>query len=152
MNRKELVRAVATAMRERDIKKSISLPKQVFHISDDDGNTKDFVLRKTDKRVLYTVEDIEAIIDSCIYVMIEALKRGEKIAFRGFGVLGLKYYKPTVHKHVATKEEVYIKGHYVPKFYIGDDLRRAAKIYEVSLGESMSDSDASAETASVGDL
>ena len=55
MNRKEFARRVATLMREKDIRKPVSIPKQVFHISDDEGNSRDFVVRKTDKSVQFTI-------------------------------------------------------------------------------------------------
>lgn len=60
MNRKELVRRIANVMRENNIRKPVSSQKQVFHISDDEGNTKDFVVKKTDKGVLFTYDDVEA--------------------------------------------------------------------------------------------
>ena len=58
MNRNEFVRRVTSVMRENDIRKPVSSPKQVFHISDDEGNSKDFVVRKTDKKVIFTIDDV----------------------------------------------------------------------------------------------
>jgi hypothetical protein len=51
MNRKELVRRAANVMRDNNIKKPVYSQKQVIHISDDDGNTKDFVIKKNDTGV-----------------------------------------------------------------------------------------------------
>lgn len=133
MNRKEFTRRVATIMRERNIRKPVIMPKQVFHITDDEGNKKDFAIRKTDKKVLFSVEDIETIIDVCLEVVRESLKRGEEISFRGFGVLGVQYRKPRVLKHVETQEETVAEARYVPKFYYGSELRMAAKLYGLSL-------------------
>jgi nucleoid DNA-binding protein len=139
MNRKELVRRVAAELRDGDIRKPISIPKQVFHISDDEGHSKDFVVRKTDKSVIYTVEDVEAIIDTCLAVIEDSIKHGEPITLRGFGTLGLRYRKPRVLKHVETGEEVTAEGRYVPRFYFGNDLRMAAKVYELSLADGLID-------------
>lgn len=117
-------------MRENDIRKAISIPKQVFHISDDEGNTKDFVIKKTDKRVLYTKDDIEAILEACQYVIKEALKAGEKITVRGFGSLELTYRKPLTVTNVLDGSKIEMDWRYVPKFICGNDLRRAAQVYE----------------------
>lgn len=137
MNRKELVRRIASVMRENNVRKPVSSPKQVFHISDDDGNTKDFVIRKTDKSVLFTADDVEAIVDACLFVIEEAMKRGEPVSIRGFGTLGLKYRKPRATKKLGTDEWVDIDARYVPKFTFGNDLRMCAKVYELSLQDNV---------------
>lgn len=133
MNRKEFVRGITSYLRNNNLRKAVSLPKQIFHISDNEGNTKDFIVRKTDKTVLYTVEDIEAIIDAFINVISDALKRGESISIRGFGTFGLKYRKPRATKKLGTNEWIDIDARYVPKFSFGNDLRMCAKLYELSL-------------------
>lgn len=139
MNRKELVRRVAAELRNGDIRKPVSIPKQVFHISDDEGHSKDFVVRKTDKSVLYTTDDVEAIVDTCLAVVADSIRHGEEITIRGFGTLGLRYRKPRVLKHVETGEEVTVEGRYMPRFYVGSELRMAAKVYELSLSDGLID-------------
>lgn len=139
MNRKELIRNVAAAMRENNIRKLISSPKQVFHISDDDGNQKDFIVKKSDKGVLYTVDDVEAVLDTCLAVIEEAMRRGEAVSVRGFGTLGLKYRKPRATKVPGTEEWVDIESRYIPKFTFGNDLRMCAKVYELSLADKQLD-------------
>ena len=133
MNRKELIRRTAGKMREKDIRKPVTMPKQVFHVSDDDGNKKDFVLRKSDKNVLFTVEDVEAVIDSCLEVISDALKHGETVTVKGFGSLGLRHYKPRSIRHVETGEEIIIPERYIPRFSFGNELRMCARVYELSL-------------------
>lgn len=133
MNRKNFIKCVSDILRENNIKKPVSIPKQVFHISDDEGNSKDFTIKKTDKSVIYTTDDISTIIDACICVIQNALKHGETISFHGFGSIGLNYRKPRMTKRVGTDENVIIEGRYVPKFSFGKDLRMCAKIYELSL-------------------
>ena len=133
MNRNEFVRRVTSVMRENDIRKPVSSPKQVFHISDDEGNSKDFVVRKTDKKVIFTIDDVEAVVDACLSVIADSLKRGEEISFRGFGSLGLKYRKPRATKKPGSEEWVEVTARYIPKFNFGNDLRMAAKMYELSL-------------------
>lgn len=135
MNRKEFVRSVAKAMREQELRKPVSIPKQVFHISDDEGNHKDFVVQKTDKNVLYTEADIELMLDACIGVTEDALKRGDNVTIRGFGSLGLKYRQERATKNPITKDWVKVAARYIPRFSFGNDLRMCAKIYELSLAE-----------------
>lgn len=133
MNRKEFTRRTAALMREKDIRKPISIPKQVFHISDDEGNSKDFVVKKVDKNAQYTIEDVESILDALLYVIEDAMKHGEEISIRGFGTLGLHYRKSRKLKHVGTGEDTVAEARYVPKFSPGHDLKLSAKIYELSL-------------------
>lgn len=133
MNRKEFANTVARVLRENNIRKAVSIPKQVFHISDDEGNSKDFTIKKVDKTVMFTAPDIDAILEACLYVAQEALKRGEPITFKNFGTLALNYRKPRSTKSLDTGEEIYIEGHYIPKFTFSDALRICGKVYELSL-------------------
>lgn len=137
MNKKDFIKCVSDLLRKNDIKKPVSIPKQVFHISDNEGNSKDFTIKKTDKSVLYTKDDVATIIDACLHVIQESLKRGEAISFHGFGTLGLNYRKPRTTKCVGTDNDVIIEGRYVPKFSFGNDLRMCAKIYELSLEDKL---------------
>jgi len=133
MNKKELIRRVAGTMREKDIRKLVSTKKQVFHISDDEGNSKDFTIKKSNKGVLFTVDDIEIVIENIISVIEEAIKHGEPISIHGFGTLGLHYRKARSTKHPDTGEPITVPARYIPKFDYGKDLRMCAKIYELSL-------------------
>lgn len=133
MVRKELIRRTADVLRENNIRKPISIPKQVFHISDDEGNYKDFTVKKVDKSVAFTVEDIEAVLDACQYVIQDAVKSGEDITLRGFGTLGKRYRKARVVKNVLDGQECEVAGHYVPWFYPGNDLVRCLQVYEQTL-------------------
>lgn len=151
MNRKELVRRIANVMRENDIRKPVSSQKQVFHISDDEGNSKDFVVKKTDKGVLFTYDDVEAVMDTCLAIIGDSLKKGESVSIRGFGTLSLNYRKPRVNKHPVTHEEVEVSGRYVPKFESGKDLKMCAKMYELSLEERLANYGSSESDEEEGD-
>lgn len=137
MNRKELVRRASNVLRDNNIKKPVYAQKQVLHISDDDGNTKDFVIKKNDNCVAFTTNDIDAIIDACIYVIQDALKHGDSISIRGFGSLGLHYRKARTTKHPTTGEDVEVDARYVPKFVSGNDLKLCAKMYELLMEEQL---------------
>lgn len=135
MNRKEFTRRTAMLMREKDMRKPISIPKQVFHISDDEGNERDFVIKKTDKSVQFTIDDIESVLDALLYVVDDAIRNGEEISIRGFGTLGLQYRKSRKLKHVGTGEDTVAEARFVPKFTSGHNLRMSARIYEQSLSD-----------------
>lgn len=141
MNRTEFIKNVSDELRANDIRKPISIPKQVFHISDDEGNSKDFTIKKIDKTAIYTKDDVDNIINACITVIEEALKQGDEVYIRGFGSLGLHYRKPRKTKMVNTDEEIVIPGRYIPKFSFGSDLRVCAKIYELTLNDKSSNNE-----------
>lgn len=135
MNRKELIRRIASAMREKNIRKLVSSPKQVFHISDDEGNSKDFVIRKSERSVIFTNDDVEAVIDTCLDVIKEALRQGETIAISGFGALGLHYRKPRYTYHPETGERVDVAGRYLPRLNPYKELKMCGKLYELGITE-----------------
>lgn len=135
MNKKELVSKVAEVLRSNNIRKPVSTPKQVFHISDDEGNQKDFVVKKTDKSVLYNTTDVSAIVDACLAVIEDSIKHGEEIYIHGFGALGVHKRAARTTKHPDTGEIVDVRARYVPKFSFGNNLRMAARMYEMSLDD-----------------
>lgn len=135
MNKKELISRVTEALRANNMRKPISVKKHTFHITDEDGNAADFHIKQQDKNVLYTVDDTANIIDACLAVILDAIKNGEEISIKGFGNLGLHYRAARRTKEPNSSEWCEIEAHYVPKFSYGNDLRMAAKLYEVSLGE-----------------
>ena len=129
MNLKGLASAVTQEMRKDGLRKRVSVPKTVFTISDGNGNEKDFTVKGGDKTVIYTVEDVEAVLETCIEVIKEALKEGEPVQVRGFGKLGVKYFKCRQTNNLNGEGTVEIKAKYVPKFTIGKDLKTCALIY-----------------------
>ncbi len=135
MNKKDLISRITEVLHDNNTRKPVTTPKQVFHISDDEGNKKDFVVRKTDKAVLYTTSDVTAILDACMSVIEDAIKRGEEVSVYGFGSLGVHRRAARTTKHPDTGEIVEVKARYVPKFSFGNNLRMAAKVYELSLDD-----------------
>lgn len=141
MNKKELAERVTGILRDNNIKKPIRTQKHTFHITDDDGNTADFVVKNQDKKVIYTRDDVSVVIDTCLAVIEDSLKHGEELNIRGFGVLGLHKRAPRRAKIPGTEDWCEVEGRYVPKFYLGNDLRMAARIYELSLDEKYANMD-----------
>ena len=135
MNRKQLVRGVAAALRERGVRKIVNYPKQVFHISDDNGNHKDFVVHQSERKYVFSIEDVDAILDVLLDVIKDALKQGDHVSVRGFGTLYMKYRKARRTKDPVNGEWVDIAGRFTPKFDFGNDLRYCARIYEAYVKE-----------------
>lgn len=141
MNKKEFSRKVAETLRNNDIRKPVISPKHVFHISDDCGNSKDFVVKQSDRNLLFTIMDVENIVDACLDVIIKLLANGDSITFRGFGTLGLRYRKGRRMRD-NSGEWIDCPPGFMPKLVCGKDLKRSAKLYEVSLQEKLNESEA----------
>ena len=135
MNKKELSSRVAEVLRENNVRKPVSVKKHTFHITDEEGNTADFHIKQQDKNVIYTVDDTMNVIDACIAVIVDALKNGEEISIKGFGNLGLHYRAARRTKEPNSGEWCEIEARYVPRFSYGNDLRMAARLYELSHAE-----------------
>lgn len=133
MNKRELVSTVTEVLKQNGVKKTIKMPKQRFTISDNEGNSREFTVKKSDKLVYLNMDDVTNVIDACIAVIENSLKKGESVTVHGFGSLGLHYRKARSTKRIDNGEEVAVPARYVPKFNYGNDLRLAAKIYESSL-------------------
>ena len=135
MNKKELSSRVAEVLRANNIRKPVSVKKQTLHITDEGGNTAEFHIKQQDKNVLYTVDDATNVIDACIAVIIDAIKNGEEISIKGFGSLGLHYRAARRTKEPNSGKWCEIEARYIPKFSYGNDLRMAARLYELSCAE-----------------
>lgn len=135
MNKKELISKIVDVLHENNIRKPTSAQKTTLHISDDYGNKSDFIIRKSDKGLLFTVNDVSAIIDACLAVIEDSIKHGENIAIHGFGTLGVHHRAARLTRHPDTGEVIRIDDRYVPKFTFGNTLRMAAKVYELSIKE-----------------
>ncbi len=133
MYKRDLVRGATMLLKESDTRKSVSVPKKVFHISDDDGNHKDFAVKSADKEVSYTMDDVENILNACLEVIKESLKNGEPVSIAGFGTFGLKYREPRSTRDINTGQPITIEGRYVPKFLFGEALRTSARVYGAML-------------------
>lgn len=129
MNKEELVRYATSLLRSGNARKPIRIQRHTFHISDDDGNVAHFVMKKQDKSVIYTIDDVRVILEALIQATEEAIKQGESVSIYGFGTLGLKWREPRETRDFKTGERVTIEGRYVPKFSFGNILRTCANVY-----------------------
>lgn len=132
MFQREFAGKVASFLRKEGVRKSVFTPKHTFHISDDEGNQKDFSVKGRERIIPYTADDVTKVIEACIEVAKEALKRGDDIAIKNFGSLGIHYRKA---RHVKSFDGVVriAEGRYCPKFNPGKDLKACAMAYQASL-------------------
>lgn len=141
MYRREFINTVAGLLRTNGIRKPVRSPKHVLHVSDDEGNHKDFVIKAVDRNAMYTIKDVENILDACVYVAKDALSHGDNVAINGFGNLGLKYYKPKVVRDPDGDGYMDIPARFLPRFSPGGEVRECAKIYEAYLRDKYGDAD-----------
>ena len=133
MNKKDLIEKVVAVLQANDVRKNIASQKTTLHISDDYGNTSDFVIKKSDSGLLFTNRDVNFIVDALLAVVEDSLKHGEEVSIHGFGSLGVHKRAARQTLHPTTGEPVEVDERYVPKFNFGNTLRMAAKVYELSL-------------------
>lgn len=129
MNKVDLISNVSEYLYANNKRKTVSIPRQVFTISTDSGQSHQFSVKPSNKEFRYTKEDVDAFLEALVYVIKESLKNGEEVSLQGFGTLGLKYRKPRWVYHPETGERIDVEGMYLPKFKFSGDLRRCASIY-----------------------
>lgn len=135
MNKKELTERIVSLLRDNDVRKNVAAQKTTLHISDDRGNSSDFIIRRSERGLQYTNKDVSAILEACLLIVEDAIKHGEDISIHGFGTLGVHQRAARTTVHPASGEPVQVSARYVPKFNFGNTLRLAAKVYEMSLAE-----------------
>lgn len=133
VQRSEVITRMAKLLRESGIKKTIKIPRHRFHITDDEGTTKDFYARESDKEIPYTVEDVATILEAFETVIQEALKNGEEVNMRGFGIFYLAHLATRVVTNVENGEKVIADSRYIPKFRAGVPMKRCGRIYQARL-------------------
>lgn len=129
MNQKEMTRRIAKILMDSKIKKKIIMPGYQIHLSDNFGNEQIFKSNTCSIDKKYTVQDVEIIMNTFLWVLSNALKDGEKVVFRGWFSVEPQYRKARKTKHPDTGEELIVDGHYIPKFKFGNWLKDAVTCY-----------------------
>ena len=63
-----------------------------------------------------TKVETETVIDGFLTTIIEALRNGERVEFRGFGSFSVKKRKPKKARNPGTGEEIFLPERFVPTF------------------------------------
>lgn len=134
MNKGELVNEVCERLRASGVRKVISSPKHVFHITDDEGNTCNFNVKRSDRRISFNQKDVLLILDTCLDVIEDILEDGKEVNLYGFGIFSIHKRASRRTKIPGSNEWVEIEAHNVPKFSPGKKLKMAAKLNELKGG------------------
>lgn len=136
MNLKDLVRNVVSVMQENDVRKSVPPSKHTLYVSDEEGNTSSFVFKADRTSLLFNLGDVEAVLRTCLEVILKSIQNGDTIDIKGFGKLELVYREPRTQTGF-NNERVEIAGRFIPRFKYGNELRRSAYLYQESLSNGL---------------
>ena len=67
--------------------------------------------------------DAEAVVNTVLGSIVEALQRGDKVELRGFGSFRLRIRRPRIGRNPKTGEKVQVPGKAVPYFKPGKELK-----------------------------
>lgn len=134
MYKKEFITRVTEVLREKDARKKARTKSHVFRISDEDGNASSFAVKSKDVGYLFNAGDVEAIVNACMEVLKENIRNGETTCIQGFGNLHI-HKRAERYFYKSDGEKVIVPERLVPKFNYGSELRNAARMYQLSLGD-----------------
>lgn len=141
MNKRKLITRITEVLRDNDIKKYVAPQKTILHISDDNGGSSNFVVKRSETGLQYTIDDVTAVLDACIAIIEDSLKNGEEISIQGFGTLGIRRRAPRMTSHPVTGEIVDISERYVPRFSPGKILKNATAVFSVIADQKLKEAD-----------
>lgn len=135
MTKAELIDAVYTLLKESNIRKPVAVPKQQFTITDDEGNSRMFTVKRKDREALYTMVDVRNIINMMINVIVDSMQHGIPIYLPRIGTLCVQYREASKVRIPGSRQWADIPAHYVPKMNFSEAMRDAARIYEAYISE-----------------
>lgn len=130
MKKDEVVSLVREALEQTNTRKSVSIPKQEFTITDDEGQSKKFAIKRADKEVLYTNADVKNVIDMLIEVLLEAMRNGESVYLPKFGTICPHYREARRARIPNSRQWCDIPPKYVPKLKFSKAMVDAAREWE----------------------
>lgn len=77
----------------------------------------------------FTKRAATEIIDEFTALIIENLERGNTISIRGFGCFDIQERKARACPNPRTGERMDIPAHWMPRFYPGNEMKRAVKVW-----------------------
>ena len=136
MNKKDLIRRVNEELRRNGQKKPIATERHSFYVTDDEGNSAEFIIREKSRDVIYTAADVEKFVDACISVILKALENGEEINIHGFASVKLITKGARKMHSVRTGEIIELDEFCVPVFSAGADIKKAARVFDRTIRRS----------------
>lgn len=135
MNKVELIDAVCNNLRNENKRKPVSVPKQVFTITDDEGSSRTFTVKRKDRMAIYTLDDVKNVINATIDILIDAVKRGEPVYIPKIGTLSTHFREARKVRIPGSRQWKDIPAHYVPKMDYATCIKDAARVYETYIKE-----------------
>jgi len=87
--------------------------------------TKSELIEKMAQRLDITKKEAEKVVNTLLEAIIDAIKREEKVEFRGFGCFRVKRKKARIGRNPRTGEEINVPPKRVAYFKAGKELREA---------------------------
>ena len=87
----------------------------------------------------YTKKAATDIVDDFTDIVLENLREGNTISLRGFGCFDILERKARSCPNPQTGEKVEVPAHWIPRFYPGNKMRLAVKMWEDDTNKGMSD-------------
>lgn len=126
----DLLSKTCDYLKEKGLRKPVHVPKQQFTITDDEGHSRNFTVKRQDKEALYTMDDVRKILDAMVDIVIDTVKHGEPVYIQKIGTLNIRYREARKVRIPGTRQWKDVPGHYVPKLEYAQTLKDAARIYE----------------------
>lgn len=105
--------------------------KGEFEVSKTNAVTKPEFIKQLVTEYGYTKSAASMFVDDFWSLIQENIENGRSVFFYGYGCFDLLERKERRTRNPQnSKEIIVIPAHYVPRFYPGDSLRRAVKIWE----------------------
>jgi DNA-binding protein HU-beta len=88
---------------------------------------KDALVHSIVEKTSLTKKDVEAVIETLVDVITDALRKGNKVALTGFGTFKVSKRAAREGINPQTKQKIKIAAMTVPKFTAGKSLKEAVK-------------------------
>ena len=135
MTKAEFCSKIYEYLKNNNIRKPVSIPRQTFTITDDEGHSRVFTVKRRDRLILYNMGDIRDIMDAFIQVMIECVARGDVVQLPRIGSISAQFRAETKVRIPGSHKWKTVPAHYIPKARFAKAMFDAAKIYEAFLIE-----------------
>lgn len=87
--------------------------------------TKQEFIDRLAKKADLTKKDARVVVDSAISLIIDRVKRKEKVTLTGFGTFEARRQKATQRMNPQTGKKIMVPEKYVPKFRAGKQFKEA---------------------------
>lgn len=102
----------------------MSFEKRNFYIRDDDGKEAKFTIDASNKKVLYNMEDVSAVLEALSFSIVEFLRQKREVTIEGVGTFKLKKMnEKVIPKNFMCPEGRVIGERYSPIFKWSQGLK-----------------------------